>query len=101
MESPDTWDALTASLAAAGLGDEARAWAFLRHQGLVRDDAEARFVELARYERDREITGPSSAARVASALFIEGLASDAASTPDPGAVRAGPAFAAWRATRDV
>lgn len=96
MESPDDWDRLTASLACAGLADEARAWAFVLSQGLVRPDAAARFAALARHERAREITGPSSAYRVAAALGREGWCTPEAASRDPRGERSAAALARWR-----
>jgi hypothetical protein len=85
MESADTWDALTASLAISDLADPSLTWAFLVVQGLVRDepgDREA-FGRLAEDAVTNPITGPSAAARVALSLNDAGIAQAAAGTPDP------------------
>jgi len=85
MESPDTWDALTASLAISDLADPKLTWAFLVVQGLVRDgpDDRAAFSRFADDATTNLITGPSAAARVAESLKGAGIAQSAGSTPDP------------------
>ena len=85
MESPDTWDALTASLAISDLADPSLTWAFLVIQGLVRDEPDDRetFSRLAEDATANPITGPSAAARVAQSLKGAGIAQTAGSTPDP------------------
>ena len=85
MESPDTWDALTASLAISDLADPKLTWAFLVVQGLVRDGPNDRdaFSRLAEDATTNPITGPSAAARVAESLKGAGIAQSAGSTPDP------------------
>ena len=85
MESPDTWDALTASLAISDLADPSLTWAFLVVQGLVRDEPDDReaFSRLAEDAATNPITGPSAAARVALGLKRAGIAQTAGSTPDP------------------
>lgn len=85
MESPDTWDALTASLAISDLDDPSLTWAFLVIQGFVRDEPGDRetFGLLAEDATTNPITGPSAAARVAFGLRDAGIARTAGSTPDP------------------
>ncbi len=85
MESPASWDRLTAALAVVGVRDVNRAWTFVVELGLVSDTPEhaqafARCV--ADVAAEGEITGPSPAARMASRLRAEEIASDAASEPD-------------------
>lgn len=85
MESPASWDLLTASIAASNLQKPFTAWAFLVVQGLVRDmpgDREI-FVEIVVKEKDRDITGPSAALRVASSLRRAEIALEAAKVADP------------------
>ena len=85
MESPDTWDALTASLAISDLADLSLTWAFLVLQGLVRDEPDDResFGRLAEDATANPITGPSAAARVALGLRDAGIARTPGRTPDP------------------
>jgi hypothetical protein len=85
MESPDTWDALTASLAIGDLTDPSLTWAFLVVQGLVRDEPDDReaFRRLANDATTNPITGPSAAARVALGLNDAGITQSAGRTPDP------------------
>jgi hypothetical protein len=85
MESPETWDLLTSSLAISNLAQVSLTWAFLVVQGLVRDepgDCEAfgRFVEDA---TTNPLTGPSAAARVALSLKGASIARPGGLTPDP------------------
>ena len=85
MESPESWDLLTASLAISNLRDPSSTWAFLVVQGLVRDepgDGEA-FRRFAQVAVSQEITGPSAAARVAFSLNDAGITQPAGRTPDP------------------
>lgn len=85
MESPESWDLLTASLAISNLHDPSSTWTFLVVQGLVRDeprDCEA-FGRFAQVEVNQVITGPSAAARVALSLREAGIAQPAGRTPDP------------------
>jgi hypothetical protein len=85
MESPETWDLLTASLAISNLKELSSTWAFLVVQGLVRDapgDRDA-FRRFAQYEVSNEITGPSTAARVALSLRSAGIALPVGHTSDP------------------
>ncbi len=85
MESPASWDLLTASLAVCNLQKPFAAWAFLVVQGLVRDGSGDReiFVEIIQKEKDRDITGPSVASRVAGSLRRAEIALEAAGIPDP------------------
>lgn len=77
MESPSSWDLLTASLAVTDLERPFAAWAFLVIQGLVRDtpgDREA-FADAVREEIGQgPITGWSVACRVAKSLARAGIA---------------------------
>ncbi len=84
MESPASWDLLTASLAVCNLQKPFAAWAFLVVQGLVRDVSGDReiFVEIIQ-EEGRDITGPSVARRVAGSLSSAEIALEAAGIPDP------------------
>jgi hypothetical protein len=85
MESPETWDLLTSSLAISNLPDGSLTWAFLVVQGLVRDepgDREA-FRGFAKDATMNPITGPSAAARVATSLKDAGIAQPDGLTPDP------------------
>jgi hypothetical protein len=85
MESPETWDLLTASLAISNLNEPSSTWAFLVVQGLVRDepgDREA-FLRFAQHEVSHEITGPSAAARVALRLNEARIALPIGRTADP------------------
>ena len=85
MEHPASWDLLTASIAVCDLEDPFAAWAFLVVQGLVRDATGDRetFVKVVHEERDRDITGPSVALRVASSLKDAEIALEGAKVPDP------------------
>ena len=86
MESPDYWNALTASLAVLDLTNPHSAWAFVVVQGLVRDDPGDRdsFLRLLRDEQVRgNITGPSIPYRVAGALIAAGIVRPAGMAPDP------------------
>ena len=84
-ESPETWDLLTASLAVCDLRDAQRAWSFLVHHDLVRDEEgdRERFIAIVQYEIPREITGPTLSRRVALSLGSAGLTLPAGDTPDP------------------
>jgi len=91
MESPETWDALTARLACSDLDDPGETIDGLLCAGLVLPMTEAERVPLEaaiRRENEREITGPSSATRAAYRIRDARLASAAAAEPDPGAHRA-------------
>jgi hypothetical protein len=92
MESPDTWDLLTASLAVSNLANPSSTWAFLVLQGLVRDEPGDRkaFSRFADDASSNPITGPSAAARVALSLKGAGTAQTTGLTPDPwGQIAAG------------
>ena len=92
MESPETWDLITASLAVSDLSKRNAAWAFLVVQKLVRDsdDDQSAFKDVVDDERSRgPITGPSVAARVASRLAKLGITLPAACAADPNADVAG------------
>jgi hypothetical protein len=85
MESPETWDLLTSSLAISNLAHVSLTWAFLVVQGLVRDEP-ADWETFRRFAEDataNPITGPSAAARVAFTLKSAGIAQQGALTPDP------------------
>ena len=91
MESPVSWDLLTASLAVTDLQRPFAAWAFLVTQGLVRDTPGDRdvFADASRREIERgPITGPSLACRLASVLTRAGIALPAGHVPDPGGLTA-------------
>src|SRR5437764_9731331 len=85
MESPETWDLLTSSLAISNFADVSLAWAFLVVQGLVRDEPGDRetFRRLADDATMNPITGPSASARVARSLTGAGIAQPGGLTPDP------------------
>src|SRR5262245_38190760 len=88
MESPQSWNLLTSSLAVARLADTSHTWAFLVVQRLVRDEQGDRetFAGIVQKVLDQgPITGPSEASRIASGLFNAGLSLPAGSTPDPDA----------------
>ena len=85
MESPETWDLLTSSLAISNLAQVSLTWAFLVVQGLVRDepgDCET-FRRLAEDATANPITGPGASARVALSLKAAGIAQPGGLTPDP------------------
>ncbi|HET9917302.1 MAG TPA: zinc ribbon domain-containing protein [Candidatus Binatia bacterium] len=85
MEPPNSWDRLTASLAVCDLSKPYRAWAFLVLQGLVRDlpgDRE-NFIGFVKQEREKEITGPSLASRIAGLLDRSGISRPESHEPDP------------------
>lgn len=96
MESPQTWSRLVASLACAELGDPDATWRFLVDEGLLQPTPEARRALDAALaaERDRVITGPSTASRIAH--HVAPFATPAAHQPDPAAALSQPRFAAWR-----
>ena len=85
MESPETWDLLTSSLAVSNLAQVSLTWAFLIVQGLVRDEPGDRetFGRIAEDATTNPITGPSAAARVAGSLKSAGIAQPGGLTPDP------------------
>lgn len=98
MEPPNSWNRLTASLAVCDLRRANQAWAFLVLQELVRDAAGDRedFLTVVEQEREREITGPSAALRIADELQRRGIALPASLAPDPEAVTASRRFAIVR-----
>ena len=75
MESPETWDLLTSSLAISNLAHVPLTWAFVVLQGLVRDEPGDRetFRRLVEDATANPITGPSAAARVACSLTDAGI----------------------------
>jgi hypothetical protein len=86
LESPQTWNLLTSSLAVSNLRKTHDTWSFLVVQGLVVDTAQERnaFRQIVkRVLAEGQITGPSEALRVASDLSSSGIATPAASQPDP------------------
>ncbi len=86
MESPDSWNLLTASLAVSDLRRPHEVWCFLTSQGLVRDgpgDLEG-FLQFVGDETERgEITGPSLARRIASSVENSGMALKKGFDSDP------------------
>jgi hypothetical protein len=98
MEDPATWDAVTASLAAADLTRPPEAWRFLAFSGLVAEGrAPDAFVAWVDGERARRAPpGPSLAWRAAAWLADAGCLLPAAREPDPGGARAA---ARWHAFR--
>ena len=102
MESPSTWDLLTASLAVLDLDDPHSAWSFLVVQGLVHDAGSEReqFAAIVRHEQSLDVTGPSIAARIAAELSTAGIATSAGGLADPWGRRAAARLcqiAAWDA----
>lgn len=103
MESPESWDALTASFAVCDLTKPYSAWAFVVVQGLVRDDSGDRDLFLRALEDEEargEITGPSIPYRVAGALCRAGIVRSPGMIPDPWGKIAGTrldAIASWGA----
>jgi hypothetical protein len=88
MESPETWDLVTASLAVCDLSHPEFAWAFLVVQRLVRDGPNDRqtFTALLRIEEDKgPITGPTLAARVSTVLSTRGITNSPCNVADPNA----------------
>lgn len=86
MESPESWNALTASFAVCGLKTPHCAWAFAVVQGFVRDHPGDRDFFLRSLEEEDscgEITGPSLPCRVAGTLSRAGMVSSAGLVPDP------------------
>lgn len=98
MEPPNSWDRLTASLAVCDLSKPYRAWAFLALQGLVRDLPGDRdnFIRFVKQEREKEMTGPSTARRVATLLQRFGIALPESQAPDPDAEVASGRFSVVR-----
>ena len=101
MESPKSWNALTASFAVCDLKEPRTAWAFAVLQGLVRDGSGDRdlFLRFLEEEDARgEITGPSLPCRVADALSSHGIVLPPGMLPDPWGRVAGirlEAIASW------
>lgn len=86
MESPETWDLLTASLAVADLSHPEFVWAFLVVQGLVRDRIGDRenFIALVAVEQDKgPVTGPSLAARISAELVKRDISYSKDQLADP------------------
>lgn len=87
MENPESWDSLTACLAACRLDDLAESWAFLVHVGVVREGAGGRErfeAVVADVLAEGPITGPSEALRIALRLARAGIAwGPAAAASDP------------------
>ena len=98
MESPDSWDRLTASLAVVGYDDPAATWGFLTYAGVIdhnRAGGYARLVAaIAAEVALGVITGPSHSARIADRLAD--LRTVEAAQPDPNATQARRELAAWR-----
>jgi hypothetical protein len=92
MESPESWNALTATFAVCDLKKPHAAWAFAVVQGLVRDDPGDRDFFLRTLEEEEargEITGPTIACRVAAMLSGAGIVLPLGRVPDPWARIAG------------
>jgi len=86
MESPESWNVLTASFAICDVKNPLSAWAFAAVQGLVRDDPGDRdlFLRFLEEETARgDVTGPSLPYRVASALSLSGIVLPPGLLPDP------------------
>ena len=86
MESPETWNLLTSSLASIDFNEAEILWAFLVLQGLLKSDdtSRQRFMKtLAAIIDEGDITGPSMARRLSIALTAEGIALEAGEMPDP------------------
>jgi len=86
MESPESWNLLTASLSVCDLEKHEAAWAFLTAEGLVRDNPADRevFFNVVKQELERgPIMGPSIASRVAAKLKSGRAVLLPAETPDP------------------
>jgi hypothetical protein len=86
VESPDSWNLLTASLSVCDLEKPEAAWTFLTAQGLVRDNPADRelFFSVVKQEWDRGPNmGPSFASRVADKLKSGNMVLPTAETPDP------------------
>ncbi|HZS05767.1 MAG TPA: zinc ribbon domain-containing protein [Blastocatellia bacterium] len=83
-ESPEGWNLLTSSIAVCDLQQPALVWAFLSVQGLVRDQPGDRgnFLQIVQQE-SYDITGPTRASRIASALRSAGIALPGSGLPDP------------------
>ena len=88
MENPQSWSLLVSSLAVSHLEDIERTWAFLVLQGLVRTDRVSKEILVRSIDEvleEGEITGPSTALRIAGKLHAAGIASGLATQSDPGA----------------
>ena len=86
MESPESWNLLTASLSVCDLEKPEAAWTFLIAQRLVRGNPADRevFFNVVKQELDRGPTmGPSIASRVAAKLKSGSGVLSPAETPDP------------------
>jgi len=85
MESPKSWNRLTATLAVCDLTNPNAAWAFAVVQGLVRDQPGDRdlFLRLLDEEQRKAIIGPGLAYRLAAALASEDIALPSGLVPDP------------------
>ncbi len=86
MESPESWNLLTSSLAVSQLDRIEATWAFLVLQGIVdpRDVTRQAFATIVgEVIEEGEITGPSEALRVATRLGSLGMTTGAAHKPDP------------------
>jgi len=86
VESPESWNLLTASLSVCDLEKPEAAWTFLIAQGLVRGNPTDRevFFNVVKQESDRGPNmGPSIASRVAGKLTSGNIVLSAGETPDP------------------
>ena len=86
MESPESWNLLTASLSVCDLENPEAAWTFVTAQGLVRDNPADRevFFNVVKQEWDRGPSmGPSIASRVAAKLTAGNIVLSTGETPDP------------------
>jgi len=86
VESPESWNLLTASLSVCDLEKPEIAWTFLTAQGLVRGDPADRevFFIVVKQESDRGPNmGPSIASRVAGKLTSSNIVLSTGETPDP------------------
>ena len=86
MESPESWDLLTSSLAVCDLQKPAAVWAFLAVQGLVHDlpaDRIAFFKIIRKIRTKSPSTGASRAHRIARRLRLKGMTLPASEAPDP------------------
>jgi hypothetical protein len=86
VESPESWNLLTASLSVCDLEKPEATWIFLTAQGLVRGNPADRevFFNVVKEEWDRgPIMGPSIASRVAGKLTCGNIVLSTGETPDP------------------
>jgi hypothetical protein len=83
VESPATWDLLTATLSWLNPNAAPEAALVARCHGLIRADGADTLSQVIVRERAREITGPSFAARVAHAPELEPFLTPRASQRDP------------------